>query len=905
MLLSNQEASSLSLRVNALNEEAKRLKEQEHLLKEQFRIRQETTKQLNIPASALSVNLSPSSSGQLGGSALASTLSAEQQNAVRAYQNTLSQLTSVTKELNQTDRDRADLLRQLSELGFSASDVDKLFTEVLKEENKVKAKNTTLTKEQIKALEDERKRRLELLEKIAEVEAEYDRKAMTQEEEQLQAVRDRFKKLASEIEQFNADPKNKIKIDTAILEPLRQKAEEGVKGKIEVEKLKLAIAEQKQLFEQFENYKQEFGEKKAKERFAGEKAEYKSYLDYLKSLMPEAGDSSAGANSKRDFLSKAIPEAEKQERKKNFDEAMQDLKRVLDATRSAKQEELQINRQFEKDMAVLRQEFANNPAEFAARAKRLEEEKNQRIQAAYDTEIQRSAIYKTATEQLSSFTRQLVKEQLSAIKEVLKSDKLSAKEREQLLKKLKELEEDLKLQTAGAIGKVAASLKEAASLVGRFDEAAGKAVNTVANLAESAANIFKGLASGDPFSVISGAIGAITALYDLFDTADDKRAAAEARQRQSLEKTQLAIESVNRLLEQQAKIIDKALGSDKIEAYRRQLRLITADIMDTINRINKVELFVEGTRGLVKFQAHLKNLYATIAAGRPDRGGKMDSQVSQLSTIDEAINENRKAIESLYAQIEKGNLYGNVDELKELLKVYEQLEMQLDEYRNKLKQVVTGTTFASIVDSIADGFKQGYKSAEDFAKNFEELMKNAVIQSLKMQALEKPLQEFYDKLALASESGGSLDDTEIEELRLLYQDIINNAGKRFEELQAIAGINFKKQEDTKPQGLAGAIKGITADQADILSGQFNAMRVSNLTIAQGQTQLVGIEQQSLTMLQSGLSELRLIEVNTRNTAQSAGLTNDILSHQLQISNNLLHAVDRKLGDSNNLLRLLQ
>ncbi len=58
-----------------------------------------------------------------------------------------------------------------------------------------------------------------------------------------------------------------------------------------------------------------------------------------------------------------------------------------------------------------------------------------------------------------------------------------------------------------------------------------------------------------------------------------------------------------------------------------------------------------------------------------------------------------------------------------------------------LKEMLTGTTSDSITDSILEGFKNGKRGARDFADDFEVMMKDALFQSLKFQALEGPLKE--------------------------------------------------------------------------------------------------------------------------------------------------------------------
>lgn len=86
------------------------------------------------------------------------------------------------------------------------------------------------------------KERQSLLDKIAEIDAEYARKSFTKDEEELQALRDKFKKIRTEVERFNANPKNKnVRIDLQGLSEIQGRAEEDLIYRQQTERLKKEI----------------------------------------------------------------------------------------------------------------------------------------------------------------------------------------------------------------------------------------------------------------------------------------------------------------------------------------------------------------------------------------------------------------------------------------------------------------------------------------------------------------------------------------------------------------------------------------------------------------------------------------------------------------------------------------
>ncbi|PSR54151.1 hypothetical protein AHMF7605_11780 [Adhaeribacter arboris] len=754
-----------------------------------------------------------------------------------------------------------------------------------------KKKGSGTTNDYLKRYED-------MMQKLDNLKNKYATKNMTPEDGEVQNIRNEFKNLATDIAQFNRDPKNKIKIKTEGLEELRDQVISDLRYRQDTEKLKIETERQKQIFVDYEEFKTQTTKTEADKRYQSDLNGLANYGEYLQNEIAKIDTTSNDADVQDRY--KALKEQAKEYYNSQKELRKQDFIAAYQETISYAQKVQAINEQYAKKAQAIRD---NSPGQNVDnQIAQLNKNKQAAIDATKDEYFQRTALYKKLNQDIIRYTDQQAKAQINAIKTALKANEDIApelrKELEETLGKLefrvkvgvdksykKELqeqkrliEETLKTQKLSTAeyakqtenlarvndqlaniqaenfakigdytGKIAGNLKEAGDLISKFDQKAGKAINTVADLAASAAQIFQGASTGDPFAIISGGIGLMTTFTEMMDKSAERQAAYQERQEKSLKRAKDAIAEMNRLLENGARQIEKALGVEKIAAYRRQLSLIQSDMLATIDKINGVELFINAERGIVKYQAALKKLNDTIGGdqGRPDRGTNSGRDIngnpvtvnpgveqleSQLKTIDEVIAANRAAIEDLYTQMSSGRLKGNVEELRELLGNYEDLQDQLDQYRAKVQETVTGTTFSAIVDSLADGFKNGLRSAADFAQSFEEMMKTAIIQSLKMQALEAPLKAFYDQLALDSESGGSLDEGEIEKLREMYQSIITNAGKQFDELQKIAGLDFSKATGSDDANtLKGAIRReLTEETGQLLASQWGAQRIIQL-----------------------------------------------------------------------------
>jgi hypothetical protein len=77
--------------------------------------------------------------------------------------------------------------------------------------------------------------------------------------------------------------------------------------------------------------------------------------------------------------------------------------------------------------------------------------------------------------------------------------------------------------------------------------------------------------------------------------------------------------------------------------------------------------------------------------------------------------------------------------IKELSDALEK-QKELKEYTDEL---YTATTRNAIADYMMEGFSSGKRSAQDFADDFEGMMKDAILQSIKINMLQEPLKEWY------------------------------------------------------------------------------------------------------------------------------------------------------------------
>lgn len=573
-----------------------------------------------------------------------------------------------------------------------------------------------------------------------------------------------------------------------------------------------------------------------KEQIDSAKDQYKELIDYiefLKKTIDTQGqwDGSEQGLQKLNILYTALSSAQQDFVKQSQETYDRVVKDTADFAKRREQVERQYNDTVRKlDRQSLGDERYNEAITAAEKAK------NEKLQIIQEEEVKTSEAYKRMSSQMSRLTRGEAERYIKALKQQLTLLDDQSELYKEINKLINDIEVGIKEQNIESLRKVSDTLREASQFAALFDKQLANIVDTAANVAEGIAKI----ASGD---VLSGSLQVATSIFSSIINASDNAAKkAEERQQRILDTLQERLSTINELLSRQIDLIDKLTGTDKLKGFSdgfRDLRYEMANLLQEIDGIDLIRKFEHSSTNVDLNP--LIQTYKELFGGRPG-----ENTPGNMDIVQRLVNENQQAISDLYEELLRGDLSGNrAEELKLLIEQLEEQTRQFEDLKNEYNLYLTGSTAGGIIDSIASGFSEGKKSAEDFADTFQELMKNALLQALKINALEGPLTAWYEDFAKLSENG--LTSAELDQLQTAYDYIINNAAAQWEELQSILDQGNQLQADTS---LTGAIKGVTEETAGLIAGQMNAIRMN--------------QAQSLVALNSILSQLSGIEYNTRN-----------------------------------------
>ena len=323
------------------------------------------------------------------------------------------------------------------------------------------------------------------------------------------------------------------------------------------------------------------------------------------------------------------------------------------------------------------------------------------------------------------------------------------------------------------------------------------------------------------------------------------------------------------VIEQLGVVIDAAFGTQKLIDYQAQLKALKVDMLLTTETLNSQidtwnKTTVGGFSSLLNPQlehiANISNLLNNIIKVN----GQYVWESANLSI--EEYNKNIVDAETNLTNIQNlisqgGNIPTGMAQTVTTLQGY---ITQLTQLEQTYEQTLTGTTAESITQSIVQGFQDGYTTVADFADNFENVMKTAILNGVKSAFLDNQLQEWYQQLSKDLEKPGGITKTDMTDLQSQYDNIITNANNAVTTAEQIAGIS-SVQPIASRTAATGSLTSMSQDSADKMSGVFTEIQSIVFDISE-----------SMKTLQdnSGAALLHLAGIET-NTAPIAQMQKDM------------------------------
>lgn len=454
--------------------------------------------------------------------------------------------------------------------------------------------------------------------------------------------------------------------------------------------------------------------------------------------------------------------------------------------------------------------------------------------------------------------------------------KRSRKEWQELYKMLSKVEGEFD-KIGSTVGGTAGEILSAA---GSITSSTLQMIDGITLLANSSATAMEGTAKAassaiktvEKASVILAIIGAAlqiaTKIASLFDDSEAQQRRFEEYQRRQEGYWQ----SINYQTERYLKLLKEAAGNDYFATATQSLTTLEKarekaykDIVKSMP-VGDVDYTTFGLAQLFNYGkfSHAMTEYAF--------GGPQAKEIFDFIQANGGYDLENKLIseEAIWAMKSNADIWSKLPEwLQQAIDKFVEFNDQTKELEETLNEDLFQTTSQGLEEAILEGLKGGKRGIADFGEDFEEIMRNALLQSFVIDQLRGKAQEFYKKYTLLADSdeNGKLDLTaeEISDLRKDWNDIIRAATEEAKNIDAIVGGSSSSSQEASKKGFATA----SQDSIDELNGRFAALQIAGEEI-KNQNQL-----QTMSILELRADMLPII-ANTTGIKDIASETRDLL-----------------------------
>lgn len=724
-----------------------------------------------------------------------------------------------------------------------------------------------------------------LLNRIINLQRDASQSGLTKDESELDKIKEKYELVTRKLQDYNAkkDAFNKANPNANIpgftdadfekLNAAKNIELANTTAKQDAAKYIQNISLKKDAFDKFQAYQQQHLGAKANELYKNELDGFKSYLEYINSEIKRITSlpQTVGTVNELKALEKARSQATENEREKTQAKAIQDYKNLLDATKNYNSEKQAINESYnEKERTLQQNQSLFTIEDYNTRFRALKQGREDDLKNLNDNLFYQTEAYRLMNTNILNLSKEGAKKIVTELKNILKNGstvdpvsgievKLTPEQIQsinQVIKQFKELNQQLstfaglsqedvkKIEDDGQLA--ADSFHKLGDAIAQTNEGLGDTINSLGDVTQIATDTFTAaadFASGNIVGGIKSTIDAIVGILNIGAKSKESERKAKAELKDFNDSVITGQIEYNELLREQARAQTNINELTNRELETRKQLLATqkqqaqADYNTLLNQIkaNGQQIIDEYTK---KYGGFLgigrKTKVVQDLAGISDADFDALQKLSSEHKLSDATEEWFQALKKVHDELDSIN------------------ESQQEE-QQQIAERATATTSDAIVDSILEGFEQGKKATQDFADNFESLMRSSILNSFKYKSLQIPLQKFYEDFAAAAESNQVLSDSEIAQLEKQYNAIITDAGKKFDQLNKIV----KESPTDGSNSLAGAIKGITENQANVLEGTANGMRLTLL--------------EQLSIAKNSFAVLQKIETNTAMISETNSL----------------------------------
>lgn len=313
-------------------------------------------------------------------------------------------------------------------------------------------------------------------------------------------------------------------------------------------------------------------------------------------------------------------------------------------------------------------------------------------------------------------------------------------------------------------------------------------------------------------AAISMALSAIQWIATLFNNDDELQEEIDGYQRQ--------IDSLGSAFNRLQNVMSHTyweFTDEEEQAYRMRVKAVE-DQIATLEKERDAASRSWHFGAVAEYNKQIKELQYTLEKVK-NTGDSLDLFEVQKENLRQQQELIRQQIEA--EKDKKDTDWGQIQKWEENIK---DIDQQIEDLHRQEIELLAGTDVKSAIDEFADALVDAYCQGEDAAvalgEKTKEVLKKAVVESLKRQFLAKGINDAVYYLG-ESLRDGSLSDTE----RQHFTTMVNQAGNLFN--QALEGIgDWIKDVEENTDPLTGAVMSMSEDTGGIIAGRLNAFIIN-------------------------------------------------------------------------------
>lgn len=382
------------------------------------------------------------------------------------------------------------------------------------------------------------------------------------------------------------------------------------------------------------------------------------------------------------------------------------------------------------------------------------------------------------------------------------------------------------------IQKVNKNVQSAVGLVdelGMADTKFGQGFSSFAQSSQYATEAWNSLKSGDFAGTAKGVLGSLRTLGDaLGDWGISGFGSSDTSLAKDIERLTSSNENLQKSIDVLSDKMEKATSMSEItQTYEQQKKYLEQSIKNTQEMMSREgKVYSNGFLGIGGSKSSNHKINKAVSSSEWDRVSSIVGHSVKSASDFWNLTSEEMANVAAYA----GDIYDKIKQhaddgkgnAAQYMDTYISYYKQLEELENTQREKMTNISFDNVKSEFSDLLSDMNSETEDFTNTFEEMMRNAIVNSLMVSKYNKMLEDWYKAFSKAMEDD-TITETEKNNLKSQYDSIVADAKSERDALMKTLELNTTSKSQS---ATSGGWQSMGQETADELNGRFTALQIA-------------------------------------------------------------------------------